>query len=457
MANKTINDLHNDAPATVDDLIGSTKLEVQKEDGTSMGVDLATMREADGRAVTNVYTAHRTLTVDDVNAIAAMDSESDLELRFPDNDAQPIPVGSVGLWSHDGDGGLIFVATGDAVLRVPEGCTAESLGQWNQGWWRKSNTNEFRIFPNGLVAGASLVGVPHHLTITTQPGDAESEAPLDPQPVVEVRDIYNEVCPDATGDMEVEILSGTGVLLGTTTVACVAGEAVFTDLNIEEEDDFTLGFTYEDLDQVESEEFTIGAPAAPGVVIEDAFAGTNGTAITSHTVAPTNVPTSSWEHLTGGAVNDSVAAVTIEGNRVRFAQDAAAANTIAIETGLSDCEIEFDAVTVSAISGQHLTACFRAVDVDNRLVAGYVAGGAFYILKTVAGVDTYLYGPTGTPPATTASVKVVLNGTTIELWVDGVLITSVTDATNLTATKHGLRIYTAALGAVECDNFKVTG
>jgi len=81
------------------------------------------------------------------------------------------------------------------------------------------------------------------LAIQTQPGGAVSGVNLTTQPVVEVRDASNAIVVSSAVAVAASIVSGTGSLVGTTTILAVNGVARFTDLRINGGGAHSLQFT----------------------------------------------------------------------------------------------------------------------------------------------------------------------------------------------------------------------
>lgn len=108
------------------------------------------------------------------------------------------------------------------------------------------------------VEADELIGVPHHLVFTIQPSDSEVDTPFGTQPVVEVRDVYDNLCDedDAT-EITLAIASGSGTLGGDAVKTTVNGVVAFTDLEIDAEDDFTLEAMAPGLTPDTSDEFTV--------------------------------------------------------------------------------------------------------------------------------------------------------------------------------------------------------
>lgn len=107
---------------------------------------------------------------------------------------------------------------------------------------------------------------PTQLAITVQPGGAVSGAALVTQPVIEVRDAANTLVPTGTVSINASIASGTGTLIGSTTVTAVNGVAAFTNLRINGGGAHTLVFAATGLSSATSAAFTVTqTPAALGI------------------------------------------------------------------------------------------------------------------------------------------------------------------------------------------------
>ncbi len=142
-------------------------------------------------------------------------------------------------------GTVAFASTDPGVITLPDphafdtadnGSHAFTSGATlvTAGTWTITATET----PTGSIAGTSGPldvgpGSPAKLAFTTQPGSAAATAPLDPQPVVEIRDTHGNRTNATSGvTLTISHNPGGGTLTGTTTVAAVAGRATFTDLAI---------------------------------------------------------------------------------------------------------------------------------------------------------------------------------------------------------------------------------
>jgi hypothetical protein len=102
---------------------------------------------------------------------------------------------------------------------------------------------------------------PTSLTVTTPPGDATSGGVFGTQPVVSLLDGDDDVMTtDSSSTITAAIQTGTGTLLGTTTVTMSSGVGTFTDLRIDESGNFTLRFSTDaGAFTVDSDSFTVAS------------------------------------------------------------------------------------------------------------------------------------------------------------------------------------------------------
>lgn len=104
-----------------------------------------------------------------------------------------------------------------------------------------------------------------------------------------------------------------------------------------------------------------------------------------------------------------------------------------VETGLANCTIQ---VTLATI-GNRPGLAFRHIDSGNYLSVFRVGGLGYQLFKRVAGSWTEMH----TESMSTANgdvLKLVLNGSSIEFWVNAVLKESLTESANSSGTEHGL-------------------
>ncbi|MBC8074861.1 MAG: hypothetical protein H7Y32_02195 [Chloroflexales bacterium] len=121
----------------------------------------------------------------------------------------------------------------------------------------------------------TLCGVATALAFSTQPGGAQANQPLNPQPVVQVVDGAGQIITSFNGPITLSIGTSNpagGTLNGTVTVNAVNGVATFTTLSISQAGSYTLVANGGGLPSVTSAPFTITAagppppaPAQPGL------------------------------------------------------------------------------------------------------------------------------------------------------------------------------------------------
>jgi hypothetical protein len=126
-------------------------------------------------------------------------------------------------------------------------------------------------------------------------------------------------------------------------------------------------------------------------------------------------------------------------------------NIAVIDSTKSDCNVE---VTFPVINkgGTGSRIVFRATDATNHWMVQAEASSYHLWYKSGGYNDR---GTFGTTPANNDTLKVVLSGNSITIFVNGVQQKTLTDAFNNTATKHGIGIYGGAGGTYTFDKFKV--
>jgi hypothetical protein len=142
-----------------------------------------------------------------------------------------------------------------------------------------------------------------------------------------------------------------------------------------------------------------------------------------------------WEELNGSWG-------IIDGQAYLHTAAAEAKTAAVVEAGISDIRIEVDASY--SVFGNDVRLCYRATDVDNCiivLVTNWEEGNTIvlHVLKRIAGAfftivsNTFLVDP-GFP----WRLKVVAAGSRHTYYINDVLIASVLEPFNQTATKHGI-------------------
>lgn len=124
------------------------------------------------------------------------------------------------------------------------------------------------------------------LVVQTPPGGATSGRAFTIQPVVRIADNAGLTVAGSTLPVTARITSGSGTLVGTTTVNAANGVATFTDLRIDGSGAYTLTFsTATPALQVVSPSFTVGAPAASQLAIAQQPGGAvSGLALTTQPI-----------------------------------------------------------------------------------------------------------------------------------------------------------------------------
>ena len=200
---------------------------------------------------------------------------------------------------------------------------------------------------------------------------------------------------------------------------------------------------------------TYTAPVASGggattaiTLIYDTFTDTNGTAIASHTIAPTNTPSATWAN--------SAAGWQIQSNKLKLVSGGDV--WCYVNAGVADCTIEAD-LTTATTGDSYLGIVLRYTNTSNfwNVQARIDGGGNRWLITEIASGSATTRATGGTTAnATTYQVKIVLSGTTITLYVNGVLTASYASATsNQTATRFGA-YNNSSFATPTLDNFKVS-
>lgn len=131
------------------------------------------------------------------------------------------------------------------------------------------------------------------------------------------------------------------------------------------------------------------------------------------------------------------------------------ANAVAVvESGVADCTVQ---VTLAALAGFRPGLTFRFVDDSNYWVWYRVTTTSYQCWKRVSGTFTLMHDATGLTVADGDVIKVVLSGTSIALYHQGSLITTLTSQTDhQTATKHGMYSEIGLPTNTRWDDFSVT-
>lgn len=194
--------------------------------------------------------------------------------------------------------------------------------------------------------------------------------------------------------------------------------------------------------------YVFGA-AGPTTRIEDTFTATDGTNNSGRAPSPINLPGNSWVLATNSS--------TIVGNVATFTGVPVVAH---IETGLSDCVISANVTSGSTIT-RSPRIYFRSTGNVGAITHAstnlwYAEGKpatGWKLVEVTAGVATTVATAGSVAASTAYAVEVRLSGTSIEVWVDGVLTISHTSSVHQAETKHGFGC--DAVLAVTVDNWKL--
>ncbi|MGA3066099.1 MAG: hypothetical protein ABSF29_04545 [Tepidisphaeraceae bacterium] len=113
----------------------------------------------------------------------------------------------------------------------------------------------------GATSNSFSISAATKLGFGQQPTGAFRNAAILPAITVLIQNSSGTTDPDSTANVTISIASGSGTLLGTTTVAAVAGVATFSDLSINAGGTFTLAATCLGLSGASSSSFVISAAA----------------------------------------------------------------------------------------------------------------------------------------------------------------------------------------------------
>lgn len=147
-------------------------------------------------------------------------------------------VGGVATFS-----GLNIQAVGNKVLTATAATMANAV------------SNSFTIVP----------GAPDMISFQSQPGGGLADAVWSQQPVVQLFDVYGNLCTNSSASVVLSVQSGSGSLVGTSTINAVSGVATFTDLKMTVAGSKVLRATVNGL-TLDSNAFEISSGAATQMV-----------------------------------------------------------------------------------------------------------------------------------------------------------------------------------------------
>lgn len=171
--------------------------------------------------------------------------------------------------------------------------------------------------------------------------------------------------------------------------------------------------------------------------VSDNCTDTDGTVIASHVVAPVNVPGGSWANF--------VNTCEIRGNKIgRIGTTALNAYFGCFkEGGQAAGTLTVDYANLGTQGDPYAGIIFRYSDSSNYWILRQTAGTTLNICKVVAGAEgagSANYTVAALLSAT-HSLGIVTSGNSISSYLDGVLLGTITDSFNATATKIGVRGY----------------
>ncbi|MCM3130945.1 hypothetical protein ACFQ3J_00405 [Paenibacillus provencensis] len=139
----------------------------------------------------------------------------------------------------------------------------------------------------------------------------------------------------------------------------------------------------------------------------------------------------------------------IVGNTAQLITAAGTTNTAVVDSGISNCVIKATLATNSVIT----RIAFRVTDATNMIFVQSNQGSSNYqILRVVDNAQTSI-ATVSRAPAAGDEITVNLDGSSIVVLINGTQAMSVTEAFNLTATKHGIGVRNTPSSSI--DNFRV--
>lgn len=144
----------------------------------------------------------------------------------------------------------------------------------------------------------------------------------------------------------------------------------------------------------------------------------------------------------------------ISGNKA-IVSGAASDKHASLDSGAANATVRATLSPVGASQSITVGLLFRAQSANNGLLFVILPSGEIArLLKIVAGVATII-ATAGYTPSTSSTLTVTCSGTTVDCYVDGVLLIHATGVTDfLTETQHGL--YSSSAITASWDTFSVT-
>lgn len=183
---------------------------------------------------------------------------------------------------------------------------------------------------------------------------------------------------------------------------------------------------------VRFDSFTISSPSIGAVYSQDAF---DRTGVIGSTDGNGTADPLAW----AASVGDAFVTFDVGQHNYANAQGPATLQLATVDPGVADCAISLGYI-VNGLAG----IVFRYTDASNYLFVTNETAGSIRLYKRVAGVNTQLGVSTGYSTNTDVALKVICDGTSVKVYRYGVLIISVTESHNSTATRCGMYADTAA-------------
>lgn len=173
---------------------------------------------------------------------------------------------------------------GGTLLGAPTAVAASGVATFSNLKLNVSGAKTLRVTLGTLAADTTpsftiLHAAASQIALATQPGNGTINVALPTQPVAEIRDDFgNRVTtgPDATAFVNAGLVSGSGTLTGTASVAAVGGLVTFTGLRINQVGPKVLRFTKDDTSgspggtaamSVDSNTFTVNPGAVASLAV----------------------------------------------------------------------------------------------------------------------------------------------------------------------------------------------
>jgi hypothetical protein len=162
--------------------------------------------------------------------IANSDSSMPLKVKAKDSFGQPVSGVIISFLVTGGGGSIssgnsvVTDANGEASATLMAGTVAGNL----------NNTVVAQVVSNpGLIQtfqASTQAAAPHHISYLTQPAGSYSLLALSSQPVVQLRDQFENIITTGSGLVSLSVQTGTGVLAGTTALSMINGTATFSNV-----------------------------------------------------------------------------------------------------------------------------------------------------------------------------------------------------------------------------------